>query len=49
MADLTYEPNLTGLISVDPYNDFLSEGEKLYDLSPDIIGGPETFSGRIVP
>jgi ureidoacrylate peracid hydrolase len=26
MAQLTYEPELTGLLIVDPYNDFLSEG-----------------------
>lgn len=30
---LTYEPGLTGLLIVDPYNDFLSEGGKLYELS----------------
>jgi ureidoacrylate peracid hydrolase len=29
----TYEPELTGLIVVDPYNDFLSEGGKLYELA----------------
>ena len=28
----TYEPGLTGLLIVDPYNDFLSEGGKLYEL-----------------
>jgi ureidoacrylate peracid hydrolase len=32
-AELTYEPDLTGLLVVDPYNDFLSEGGKLYELS----------------
>src|ERR1700741_1710379 len=32
-AELTYEPELTGLLIVDPYNDFLSEGGKLYELS----------------
>jgi ureidoacrylate peracid hydrolase len=31
--ELTYEPELTGLLIVDPYNDFLSEGGKLYELS----------------
>jgi nicotinamidase-related amidase len=31
--ELTYDPNLTGLLIVDPYNDFLSEGGKLYELS----------------
>jgi ureidoacrylate peracid hydrolase len=24
-SELTYEPELTGLLIVDPYNDFLSE------------------------
>ena len=37
MADLTYEPELTGLLIVDPYNDFLSEGGKLYALSRDTL------------
>jgi nicotinamidase-related amidase len=31
--ELTYEPELTGLVIVDPYNDFLSEGGKLYESS----------------
>lgn len=31
--DLSYEPDLTGLLIVDPYNEFLSEGGKLYELS----------------
>jgi ureidoacrylate peracid hydrolase len=31
--NLSYEPELTGLLIVDPYNDFLSEGGKLYELS----------------
>ena len=30
MADITYEPAVTGLLIVDPYNDFISEGGKLY-------------------
>lgn len=29
----TYEPELTGLIIVDPYNDFLSEGGRLHEPS----------------
>lgn len=37
MADLTYEPELTGLLIVDPYNDFLSEGGKLYQLSQETL------------
>ena len=32
-SGLTYEPDLTGLLIVDPYNDFLSEGGKLHELS----------------
>ena len=31
-SELTYEPELTGLLIVDPYNDFLSKGGKLYEL-----------------
>lgn len=30
---LTYEPELTGLLVIDPYNDFLSGGGKLYEMS----------------
>lgn len=30
MSDISYEPGLTGLLIVDPYNDFISEGGKLY-------------------
>ena len=37
MAELTYEPELTGLLIVDPYNDFLSEGGKLYELSRETL------------
>lgn len=29
---VTYERDLTGLLVVDPYNDFLAEGGKLYEL-----------------
>jgi ureidoacrylate peracid hydrolase len=31
MAQLTYEPELTGLLIIDPYNDFISEGGKVWD------------------
>src|SRR5271156_2717065 len=40
-SELTYEPDLTGLLIVDPYNDFLSEGGKLYELSRETL---ETFN-----
>ena len=33
ISTLTYERELTGLLIVDPYNDFLSEGGKLYERS----------------
>jgi len=36
-SELTYEPELTGLLIVDPYNDFLSEGGKLYELSRETL------------
>lgn len=34
---LTYEPELTGLLVVDPYNDFLSEGGKLFEFSRETL------------
>jgi ureidoacrylate peracid hydrolase len=30
-SSLTYDPEITGLLVIDPYNDFLSEGGKAYD------------------
>ena len=30
-SSLTYDPEITGLLIIDPYNDFLSEGGKTYD------------------
>jgi len=31
MADLTYDKGTTGLLLIDPYNDFISEGGKLWN------------------
>jgi ureidoacrylate peracid hydrolase len=31
MAKLTYDKNITGLLVIDPYNDFISEGGKVWD------------------
>ena len=31
MADLTFEREITALLVVDPYNDFISEGGKIWD------------------
>lgn len=31
MAQLTYEKETTGLVLIDPYNDFISEGGKIWD------------------
>jgi len=31
MSQLTYEKEITGLIVIDPYNDFISEGGKVWD------------------
>jgi len=31
MANLTYEKELTALLVIDPYNDFISEGGKIWD------------------
>lgn len=31
MTDVTYEKDLTGLVVIDPYNDFISQGGKVWD------------------
>jgi nicotinamidase-related amidase len=31
MADVRYEKDITGLVVIDPYNDFISEGGKVWD------------------
>jgi ureidoacrylate peracid hydrolase len=31
MAKLTYDKQLTALLVIDPYNDFISEGGKLWN------------------
>ena len=31
MAQLRYEKEITGLVVIDPYNDFISEGGKVWD------------------
>ena len=36
MSDKTYDPADTSLLVVDPYNDFMSEGGKLYDQIKDV-------------
>ena len=41
ITSLTYEPELTGLLIVDPYNDFLSEGGKLFEFCRETL---EAFS-----
>jgi nicotinamidase-related amidase len=39
MAHLTYENENTGLVVVDPYNDFISEGGKIWDRIKEIAEG----------
>src|SRR5215475_7553786 len=39
MEQLTYEKAITGLIVVDPYNDFISEGGKVWDRIKDVAEG----------
>lgn len=36
MTALTYERSLTGLMVIDPYNDFISEGGKVWDRLKDV-------------
>ncbi len=37
MADLTYRRDATGLLVVDPYNDFISEGGKLWPRVREVV------------
>ena len=36
MATVTYDKEITGLLVLDPYNDFISEGGKLWDRIRDV-------------
>jgi hypothetical protein len=31
MTNVTYNKDITGLLLIDPYNDFISEGGKVWD------------------
>ena len=31
MANLSFEKDITALLVIDPYNDFISEGGKIWD------------------
>jgi ureidoacrylate peracid hydrolase len=39
MTQLTYEKEITGLVVIDPYNDFISEGGKVWDRIKNIAEG----------
>ena len=41
MPQLTYEREITGLVLIDPYNDFISEGGKLWDRIKRVAEGNE--------
>ncbi len=43
-ALLSYEPEFTGLLIVDPYNDFLSEGGMLFELSRETLEAFDTVA-----
>jgi ureidoacrylate peracid hydrolase len=36
MSDLTYDSEITALLVIDPYNDFISEGGKVWDRLKDV-------------
>ena len=36
MSQITYEKEMTGLVVIDPYNDFISEGGKIWDRIKDV-------------
>ena len=41
MSDLTFDATRTALLVVDPYNDFISEGGKLYELTRETISSQD--------
>ena len=41
MEDLNYDRNLTALLVIDPYNDFISEGGKIWDRIKDVAEANE--------
>jgi nicotinamidase-related amidase len=43
MSAKTYDPADTSLLVVDPYNDFMSEGGKLYDQIKDVADSVDMF------
>ncbi len=43
MAQLTYEKEITGLVLIDPYNDFISEGGKIWDRIKGVAEGTSVF------
>jgi ureidoacrylate peracid hydrolase len=36
MTKLTYDKEITALLVIDPYNDFISEGGKIWDSMKDV-------------
>src|SRR5258706_16114007 len=51
MSDKTYDPADTALLVVDPYNDFMSEGGKLYDQIKDVADSVDMFGNlrKVIP
>jgi nicotinamidase-related amidase len=51
MSDKTYDPADTALLVVDPYNDFMSEGGKLYDQIKDVADSVDMFGNlrKLIP
>ena len=51
MSEKTYDPADTALLVVDPYNDFMSEGGKLYDQIKDVADSVDMFGNlrKLIP
>jgi nicotinamidase-related amidase len=51
MSDKTYDPVDTALLVVDPYNDFMSEGGKLYSQIKDVADSVDMFGNlrKLIP
>jgi ureidoacrylate peracid hydrolase len=47
MADLKFEKEITGLLIIDPYNDFISEGGKLWDRIKSVAEANDCISNML--
>ena len=48
MSELTYDQNITALLVIDPYNDFISDGGKVWDRLKTVAEGNQCVSHMLL-